>query len=76
MIKTILNVTYDDEKDKYGVACDQGTSYAEAIFAMAVTIKSFVKNKIITKNEDATILLVKYLTDPQYEEVKENDSTS
>ena len=76
MVKTLLKVTFDDTTDKYNVSCDQGTSYAEAIFAMATTIKSFVKSKVIEKTEDATILLVKYLTDPQYAEVKDNEPTS
>lgn len=68
--KIILAVAFDEENDKYIVDIPAGSNVAEAAFGVAVVIKCLVKDGIIDKPEVFTDAILKYLNDPQYEEVK------
>lgn len=68
--KIILAVAYDEEKDLYSVDIPAGSSVQETAFGMAIVIKCLVRDNIIEKATDITSLIVKYVDDPQYQEVK------
>jgi hypothetical protein len=68
--KIILAVAFDDEKDVYSVDIPAGSSVAETAFGMAIVIKCLIRDGIVKNPEEVTELIHKYLTDPQYEEVK------
>lgn len=69
--KLLLGVAFDDANNTYIVDVGQGSSVPETAFAMTVVIKCLLRDKIIEKPEDIIDLIKKYLTDPQYDEVKE-----
>ena len=68
--RIILAVAFDDAKNQYIVDIPSGSSVTESAFAMSVVIKCLVKDGIISDASEVTNLITKYLTDPQYEEVK------
>jgi hypothetical protein len=68
--KIILAVAYDEEKDVYIVDIPQGSSVAETAFGMSIVIKCLIRDGIIENSTDVTDLITKYLNDPQYQEVK------
>ena len=72
-IKNILSISVNDETGDYGIAVAEGSNVAETMFAISAMIRCFVRDKVIENSKIATDMLQKYLTDPQYEEVKEND---
>lgn len=69
MKKLIKKIVFDDEKNSYEVSSDTGTSVPEIIFAMSVSAKCLIRDGYLTKEQFDT-LLNKYMTDPQYDEVK------
>jgi hypothetical protein len=69
--KILLAVAFDDENGTYSVDIPAGSNVAETAFAMAVVIKCLVKDGIIDTHKIITDAIDKYLTDSQYEEVKE-----
>lgn len=69
----ILGVAFDDENNIYSVDIPAGSSVPETAFAMSVVIKCLIKDGIIEKSTDVTDLINKYINDPLYEEVNEND---
>jgi hypothetical protein len=69
----ILGVAFDDENNIYSVDIPAGSCIPETAFAMSVVIRCLIKDGIIEKSTDVTDLINKYIDDPQYEEVKEND---
>lgn len=71
--KLILAVAFDDENNTYSVDIPAGSSVPETAFAMSIVIKCLIKDGIIEKSSDVTELINKYIDDPQYEEV-ENDN--
>lgn len=68
MEREILRVC-EIEDGQYQVSADNGTNVAEIMFGMAVTIKLLVRDGLVTSPIAAEALLHKYLTDPQYDEV-------
>lgn len=69
----LLAVAFEPEKNTYVVDIGQGSNVAETAFAMTVVIKCLLKDGVIKQSSEVTDLITKYLTDPQYEEVKENE---
>lgn len=69
---TLMTVGFDQDKNTYCVSLGKGSNVAETAFAMAVVIKCLTKDGVIKKHKDIIDLVEKYLTDPQYEEVKDN----
>lgn len=74
MVKTILKISTDDETGYYDISVSEGGNVAETMFAVSAMIRCFVRDGIIDEAKIATDMLQKYLTDSQYEEVKENDN--
>lgn len=74
LIHTLLNVTFDEGSNIYHVELCKGSNVAETAFAMSVVIKCLIRDGIVEKVSDVTDLITKYLNDPQYEEVKEDES--
>ena len=72
----LLTVSFQQDKNVYSVKLAQGSSVAETAFSMAIVIKCLLKDNIIKSSTEVLDLINKYLTDPQYEEVKENDKTN
>lgn len=78
--KKIINVKPKDKKLMLAVATDAennyyvdlaaGSNVAETAFCMMCVIKCLVRDGIIKSFSEFTDLLNKYLTDPQYEELK------
>lgn len=70
---TLMSVTYDLDKNNYTVSLAKGSNVAEAAFGMSIIIKCLVRDKVIEKPDEILTLIKKYLDDPQYEELKENE---
>lgn len=68
--KLILAVAFDDEKNTYSVDIPAGSSIPETAFAMAIVIKCLIRDGVISKAEEVTELVNKYVDDPQYQEVQ------
>lgn len=68
--KIILAVAFDEAENRYIVDIPAGSNVAEAAFGVAVVIKCLVKDKIIEAPEVFTDAVLKYLNDPQYQEVE------
>jgi hypothetical protein len=66
--KPIFGVS-DAGDGNYKLLINEGTSTAEIAFAISIVIKIFDRNGIIGKDEMLE-LINRYLTSPQYEEVK------
>ena len=73
-VKNILSISIDEEKGYYEVSVPEGSNVAETMFAVSALIRCFVRDGIIEEHEIATDMLNKYLTDPQYDEVIEEQS--
>lgn len=70
----LMAVAFDAKKNLYYVDLARGSNAAETAFAMSVVIKCLLKDNVITKPEDITDLVNKYLNDPQYAEVKPDET--
>ena len=69
----IISISVNPENSEYKINIAEGSNVAETMFAVSAMIKCFVRDGIIENAEIATKLLIKYLTDSQYDEVK-NDA--
>lgn len=69
--KLIVGVAFNEANNTYSVDIAQGGSVNEVAFAVSVVIKCLVRDGVIENNEYFTDLVNKYLTDPQFNEVKE-----
>lgn len=67
----LLKVSFQQANNNYLVTLAQGSSIAETAFSIAIVIKCLLRDDIIKSSNDVLDLVNKYLTDPQYEEVKE-----
>lgn len=72
--KKLLSVDLDPEFNRYTVELGKGSNVAETAFAMAVIIKCLLKDEFIKSPSDVIDLINKYLTEPQYDEIKEEDT--
>ena len=71
MVKTILSISTDSDTGEYNISVAEGSNVPETMFAVSAMIRCFVRDGIIENVEVATDMLKKYLTDSQYDEVKE-----
>lgn len=69
--KLLMAVAFDHVKNTYFVDLGKGSNVAETAFAMTVVIKCLIKDGIIKDHTEITNLINKYLSDPQYEELKD-----
>lgn len=76
MDNNILTISHTDDGKSYNIKVASGTSVNEVMFAMSVAIKCFVRDGVIPKFEVATDMLNRYLTDEQFNEVKEDKNES
>lgn len=67
--RLVLGVSYDEGGGLYSFTAPNGTSAEELAFVMAALIKVLDRDGIIQRDEFQE-LVHKYLTDPQYEELK------
>lgn len=68
--KNLISISVNPENGEYKINIAEGSNVAETMFAISAMIKCFVRDGIIENAEIATKLLIKYLTDSQYDEVK------
>lgn len=73
MVKNILSISTDDETGNYQISIAEGSNLAETMFAISAMIRCLVRDGVIDDSKVATDLLIKYLNDSQYDEVKENE---
>lgn len=70
----LIKVTFDDETGRYSVSLGQGSSVPETAFAITVVIKCLKRDGYIKNAKELLNLVKKYLTDPQYEEVQDEET--
>ena len=68
--KNIISISVNPENGEYKINIAEGSNVAETMFAISAMIRCFVRDGVIENAETATKLLIKYLTDSQYDEVK------
>lgn len=72
--KSILSVSFIEETGQYKVDIPAGSTVPETVFAFAVVVKCLLRDEIIKSPEDIYTLLKRYVEDPQFDELKqEND---
>lgn len=74
--KKLMLAVATDAENNYYVDLAAGSNVAETAFCVMCIIKCLVRDDIITSASEFTDLLNKYLTDPQYEEVKKSDGNT
>ena len=72
-LQSILTIAYDNDKNQYTFNIPQGMSLQEVAFAIAALIKCLVRESVIKDNQVFVDFINKYLTDPQYSEVKPDE---
>lgn len=72
--RILMAVAFSESNNSYIVDLAKGSNVAETAFAMSVVIKCLLKDGIISAPSDVTHLIQKYLDDPQYEEVKNDEN--
>lgn len=72
-LKNILSISTDDETGNYQIAIPEGSNLAETMFAISAMIRCFVRDGVIDNYQIAVAMLVKYLSDTQFDEVEETE---
>lgn len=75
-MKTIVQVSLDEETNRYHVHAGEGSSVDECAFACSVIARVFAKMKFIPDTKTFEDIFHKYLTDPQFDEKGEDDTTA
>lgn len=70
--RQILTI-YENSEGLYSFTAGQGTNVNEIVFATAMLMKCFVRDKLIDSTDDLEKLLHKYLTDEQYAEITDKE---
>lgn len=74
--KKLMLAVATDMENNYYVDLAAGSNVAETAFCVMCIIKCLVRDGVIKSSSEFTDLVNKYLTDPQYEEVRQsNDNT-
>lgn len=68
----LLSVSFND--GKYEVKIPKGSNVAETAFCIAVIIKVLTRDKIVSGQKEIIDAVMRYLDDPQFEEVKDEQS--
>lgn len=71
--KNILSISVEPESGNYQISIAQGSNVAETMFAISAMIRCFVRDGIIDDANIATDMLNRYLTEEQYEEVRDDN---
>lgn len=71
--KILMAVAFDADTNMYYVDLAKGSNAAETAFAMSVVIKCLIKDGIIDRADVITDLVNKYLNDPQFSEVTDEE---
>lgn len=69
---TLLSVSFNENTGMYTVNLAKGSNLAETAFAVTVLLKCLVKDGIVETPDVVLELIKKYLSDPQFDEVKED----
>ena len=69
-MKELLKISFDDDTGQYGINVTQGSSLQETAFCVSALIRVLIRDKFIKEPSDFLGLVIKYLDDPQYEEVQ------
>ena len=69
----ILLIT-EDKDGRYKFTCGPGMNVNEVAFGVAAFAKVMVRDGYIKKTSDFTNQIVKYINDPQYAEIKEEEN--
>ena len=73
MNKAILEISVNSDTGEYQIKIAERSNLAETMFAISAMIRCLVRDGVIDNAKVATDLLIKYLNDSQYDEVKENE---
>lgn len=73
MKNNLLVVSFDDETNRYSIEIPKGSSVPETVFSFAIVVKCWLRDGVIKETNDIFKMLEKYVNDPQYEEVKEDE---
>ena len=71
--KLIFAVGFDDNTGEYKVNIPAGATINEVVFAFAVVTKCLARDGIVDNVAQIVELLNRYLTDPQYDELEEEN---
>ena len=69
----LISVSFDCDKNVYTVDLAKGSNVAETAFAISVIIKCLLRDGMLKSEKDFTDLILKYLSDPQYNEVSDEN---
>lgn len=72
----LMAVAFSESRNTYIVDLAKGSNVAETAFSMSVVIKCLLKDGIIKNASEVTDLITKYLSDPQYEELEDNNEVN
>lgn len=71
--KTVLAVTYDITTDRYTIGTCKGSSVSELAFVVMVLAKTLERDGHIKNTKEFMDKVQRYMDDPQFEEVKDED---
>ena len=69
----VLLIT-EDKDGRYKCTCGHGMNVNEVAFGVAAFAKVMVRDGYIKKTSDFTNQIIKYINDPQYAEIKEEEN--
>ena len=72
-IVDLVTISFDEESGIYRVHMPQGSTINETLFSVSVLIKCLVKDNFYKSYKEALDVIERYCTDPQFEEIKEED---
>ena len=67
----ILKVSLNTDTGTYNIQLPEGSSVNETVFAMTAVLKVFIREGHLSSCKDALSMVKKYMTDPQYVELKD-----
>ena len=67
----ILKVSLNTDTGTYNIQLPEGSSVNETVFAMTAVLKVFIREGHLNSCKDALSMVKKYMTDPQYVELKD-----
>ena len=71
--KLLLAVSFDNGTNQYQVDIPEGSTIAETVFGFSVVIKCLLRDGLIQSPTEIYDMLKRYVEDPQYQEIKEDD---
>ena len=69
-MKELLKISFDENNLQYSINVAKGSSLQETAFCVSALVRVLVRDKVIKEPSDFLSLVIKYLDDPQYEEVQ------